>query len=52
MCWDDIFKSFELRHSFILDKLNFDRMELARELNDQPKSRDIVDALTEKALAI
>ena len=52
LCWDDVFKSFDLRHSFILDKLKLDRMELAKELNDKTNSRDTVDDLTEKALAI
>ena len=52
LCWDDIFKSFELRHSFILDKLNFDRMELAKELTSHAESRATVDALTEQALAM
>ncbi len=52
LCWDDVFKSFELRHSFILDKLKFDKTELAKELAAQDKNRATVDALTEQVLAM
>lgn len=30
--WDDIFKSFDLRHGFILEKLNLDRNNLVNDL--------------------
>lgn len=54
LTWDDIFTSFNLRHSFILDKLNYDREILSKELidmQDEP-SRETSDSLTETALAL
>lgn len=46
MTWDDIFNSFELRHSFLLDKLNYDRQSIIDELGSKDKKRETVDALT------
>ncbi len=37
LTWDDIFKSFELSHSFVLDKLKMDRDEIAKELQKKQK---------------
>lgn len=54
LTWDDIFKSFDLRHSFMLDKLKFDREALSKELTDKAseKNRGTVNNLTETALAL
>lgn len=35
LTWDDVFRSFELRHKFILDKLNYNRDHLISELSEQ-----------------
>lgn len=52
LSWDDIFESFNLRHSFILDKLRVDRDAIAEELiNDNSADEgEMVSNLTEKAL--
>lgn len=47
--WDDVFKSFELRHAPILKRLNYDRDILANELLEEVKTteeRETVDSLT------
>lgn len=52
--WDDVFKSFELRHAPILKRLKYDREQLAKELMDEVASdegRGKVDALTDIALS-
>lgn len=36
--WDDIFKSFDLRHSFILEKLNYDREHLLKAIRNKHRS--------------
>lgn len=48
LTWDDIFKSFDLRHSFILDKLNYDREDLLKETlgHDVVINKRSVDELT------
>ncbi|MCK4406472.1 MAG: ATP-binding protein [Bacteroidales bacterium] len=33
MTWDDVFTSFEIKHKYILDKLEFDRNAIQEELN-------------------
>lgn len=48
LTWDDVFKGFELRHRFLLDKLKVDQAAIAAELNekiDGKESRATVDAL-------
>lgn len=52
--WDDVFKSFELRHAPMLKRLKYDREQLAKELMDEVKldeGRDRVDALTNIAVS-
>lgn len=51
LTWDDIFKSFELSHGFLLDKLKTDREAIAEELKkeiDIDPSRSTVAQLTTK----
>ena len=48
LTWDDVFKSFELRHSFLLDKLKVDQEAIAAELTEKTgdtKSKDVADAI-------
>lgn len=51
--WDDVFTSFDLRHSFLLDKLKYDRSVLSEEIANlhMEKSRETVDKLTDMAAA-
>lgn len=48
LTWDDVFKSFDLRHSFMLDKLKYNRSALLEEINStiHEPSRETVDELT------
>lgn len=53
LTWDDIFKSFELRHKPLLKRLNYDREKLAEELMkeiENEEERDKVNALTNIAI--
>ena len=51
--WDDVFKIFELRHSFILDKLKYDRDQILKNLSVEAlgNGRNAVDHLTELAVS-
>lgn len=44
----DVFKSFEISHSFCLDKLKLDRDEIISKikLSSEEKSKETVDKLT------
>lgn len=55
LTWDDVFKSFELSHSFVLDKLKLDRDAIAKELQSHSQSdseRGVVNQITETICAI
>lgn len=54
LTWDDVFKSFDLRHSFILDKLKADREAIANELfGDNPADeKQMVKELTKIATSL
>ena len=48
LTWDDVFKSFELRHSFLLDKLKVDQEAIAAELagkTGNTRSKHVADAI-------
>jgi len=51
--WSDVFTSFDLRHSFLLDKLKYDRSILVEELKKEhsDNNRDTVNALRDIAVA-
>lgn len=53
LTWDDVFQSFDLRHSFMLDKLKYDRSQLLKEFKSKGEeaSRETVDKLTELAIS-
>ena len=53
LTWDDVFRIFELRHSFILDKLKYNRDQILNDLSVDhlDKNRDTVDYLTELAVS-
>lgn len=47
--WDDVFKSFELRHAPLLKRLKYDQEQLAKELLEEvseSEGREMVNALT------
>lgn len=55
LSWDDVFQSFEARHSFLLSKLKLDYSQVSTELGlseDTPTSKEEVTELTEKLLAL
>lgn len=52
--WDDVFKSFEMRHNPLLERLKYDRERVADELLADvidTEGREKADALTKMALA-
>ena len=54
LTWDDIFKSFEIRHKSMLERLKYDRERVANELMAEvsnTEGREKADALTEIAVA-
>lgn len=52
MTWDDLFRSFEIRHKFITDKLEFDRQAIQEELQLQgiELSKESATQIAAKAL--
>ncbi|MEA4955812.1 MAG: ATP-binding protein [Pseudoflavonifractor sp.] len=55
LSWDDVFQSFESRHSFLLDKLKLDFSQVSSELGVEggtSLSRAEVTELTQKLLAL
>ena len=53
LTWDDVFKSFELRHGFLLDKLKIDQEAIAVEIAEEPSgaiSRDAADAVIKRVI--
>lgn len=56
LTWDDVFSSFDLRHSFLLDKLRMDREAIANELTkgteETAQSRELVEAITQEVCAV
>ena len=54
LTWADVFESFELRHSFLLDKLNMDREMIENELQEEVKEfegREAINTITTKLCA-
>jgi flagellar biosynthesis/type III secretory pathway chaperone len=54
MTWDDVFKSFEIRHRYLLDKLQYNKAMIQEELQSKgiQLSREGSNDLTERLLAI
>lgn len=52
LSWDDIFKSFDIRHGFLLDKLKFDRDSLIKTVLQEDMNRKTVDSLTKTAIVL
>ena len=48
MTWDDVFKSFELQHNYILEKLGFDKSKIKGEITSVSPTRAGADALTKE----
>ena len=45
LTWDDVFKSFELRHAPLLKRLNYDREKLAKELMKEIENEEGRDGI-------
>lgn len=54
MTWDDVFKSFEIKHKYLLDKLQLDKSVIQDEIEDKKieNSRDGVNSLTNDILEL
>ncbi|WP_455796890.1 hypothetical protein [Clostridium butyricum] len=52
MTWDDVFKSFELNHKYILDKLEFDKTLISKDVKNisDEEGRKLVDEITTEIL--
>lgn len=48
MTWDDVFKNFEHKHRFVYDKLIIDKEKLESQFEEQEKSREGSNKLTEE----
>lgn len=47
LTWDDVIKSFEMRYSSLLDKLKYDKEQIANELMDEVHAVDGREKATE-----
>ncbi|GMQ65394.1 ATP-binding protein [Vallitalea maricola] len=54
LTWDDVFKGFELRHRYMYEKLEFDKLEIEKELmlNGIDISRKSADEITDKVIKL
>lgn len=55
LTWDDVFKTFELSHGFVLDKLKIDRDAIVKALQEKSKADSecgVVNQITETVSAI
>lgn len=51
MTWDDVFKNFEHKYRYLYEKLNFEKNEIEKELEDKEKlTREDINKLTDKIL--
>lgn len=51
MTWDDVFKNFEHKYRYLYEKLNFEKNEIEKELEDKEKlTRKDINKLTDKIL--
>lgn len=50
MTWDDVFKSFELTHYYVLEKLDFDTHAIQQEIESVRADRSGVNQITKKIL--
>lgn len=54
MTWDDVFKSFDIRHQYLLNKLEFDKAIIQEELEAKgiDISREGSNELTQRLLKL
>lgn len=52
LTWDDLFKEFEYRHHYILEKLNFDNEAIQQEIEQVKKDVSGVNQLTKEMLSL
>ena len=52
LTWDDLFKEFEYRHHYILEKLNFDNVAIKQEIEQVKKDVSGANQLTKEMLSL
>lgn len=52
LTWDDVFKEFDYRHHYILEKLNFDNEAIQQEIEQVKKDVSGVNQLTKELLSL
>ena len=52
MTWDDVFKSYELRYSFLLKRLNVDQQVLLSSIESGSASKETADRLRKDVLTL
>jgi hypothetical protein len=52
MTWDDVFKSYELRYTFLLNKLNIDKTVLLNNMDLGQPSRETANALRDQIIEL
>lgn len=52
MTWDDVFKSFELTHYYVLEKLDFDTNAIQQEIESVRADKSGVTQITKKVLQL
>ena len=52
MTWDDLFKEFEYRHHYVLEKLNFDKEAIQQEIEQVKKDVGGVNMMTQEMLSL
>ena len=52
LTWDDLFKEFEYRHHYILEKLNFDNEAIQQEIEQVKKDVSGANQLTKEMLSL
>lgn len=52
LTWDDLFKEFEYRHHYVLEKLNFDNEAILQEISQVKKDVSGVNQLTKEMLSL
>ena len=45
MTWDDVFQLFEIKHNFLLDKLDFDKKTIEEEIKVSATNRKAADEI-------
>jgi len=52
MTWDDLFKEFEYRHHYVLEKLNLNKEAIQQEIEQVKKDVGGVNMMTQEMLSL